>query len=150
MNDKRKLIWYAIVNIVIPVIVGVCIYFLVRPDTYISQAIYRLCSASIPSDALHIYLPNWLRLFLANYAADMLWAYSLTFAVYIIFCDGSVNMLWVLAICIVFETVMELFQLYHVLSGTFDWWDIALEICATVMGSLNILFARRKFYESVQ
>ena len=80
----------------------------------------------------------------------MLWAYSLTFAVYVILCDHSQYMPKMLVTCFAFETGIELLQLVDVLKGTFDWWDIALEICATAMASLIIKHTRRKHYENIQ
>lgn len=150
MHNKRKHIFQTVINMVVPIILGACIYILARPDTYISQLVYRLWNIPAPSDTFRALLPNWIWVFFCNFAADILWAYSLTFAIYIVFCNSSINMLFVFAICVVFETGMELLQLFGILSGTFDWWDIAFEICASAIASLKIKHTRRKSNESFQ
>lgn len=132
----------------IPIVLGMVIYLLTRPDTYISQWIYHL-GISVSDPGRGGVLPKWLWMFLCNFSADMLWAYSLAFAVYLILCDHSKYMPITLVICLTFETGIELLQLLGLINGTFDWWDIALEICATAMASLIIKNTRRKHYEKI-
>lgn len=148
MNTKLRT-YYFMMNIAIPIIGGVFIYIIARPDTYISQWIYRLLGVSLSSEKLRVAMPSLFWIFICNYAADILWAYSLTFAVCIVLSDSLKNYLPIFIICIVFEIIMELSQLLDALPGTFDLWDIALEICATVIASLNIKHIRRKINESV-
>ena len=148
MNRKIRRCYF-MANIVIPIIGGTIIYLLARPDTYISQLAYGLLGVSPQSENLRVNMPVSFWRFICNFAADILWAYSLTFAVYNVLYDSFKNTLPSIIICFVFETTIELLQLFNGLPGTFDLWDIALEICATAIASLNIKHIRRKTNESV-
>ena len=142
MKNKRTLL--LLLHIIVPIILGTCIYLFTRPDTYISKWILDWWGISSPAVTLRGLVPWWLWRFLCSYAADILWAYALTFSVYLIFCSSPVKILPYMAICCIFEAGMELLQLFDVLSGTFDVWDIILEVCATAIASLIIKQYRRK------
>ena len=142
MIMRKKLFWY-ILNIVIPLLIGSTIYILIRPDTYICQYFYKALCISTPPE-VGIFLPTGLQTFLRCFAADILWAYALTFAVSFILKDERSY----LYICIVFELIMEFIQLSPALPGTFDWLDIIFEICTTAIVSL-IINKRRKRNEEV-
>ena len=148
MDRNKKLLYHVIIHSVVPIMMGACIYILFRPDTYISQWIYRLFDMSLQSKKLRELLPFWLLAFLCNFACDILWAYSLTFAIYIIFVNSPINILFIFVVSIVFEAGIEFMQLACILPGTFDWLDISLEICATAIASLEIKNIRRKTHES--
>ena len=80
----------------------------------------------------------WLVTLCRNFLPDILWAYSLTFAVALVWLPEEKVILKVLVICISFEIGVELSQKIGLISGTFDWLDIIFEVCATVLGALII------------
>ena len=149
MGKHKRIRIFTLLNIVLPIALGVLIYTITRPDTYISQWIYRIGHFSIPHYAVKDMLPLWLWMFLCNFSADILWAYSLTYAVYAIFYDSPRYMHLIFAVCILFEIGIELLQLFDILKGTFDFLDIAFEICTSAIASLNIKHTRRKLYENL-
>lgn len=149
LGKYKRIRVFTLINIVLPLAFGGLIYVITRPDTYISQWVYRVLHLSISSNVVKNVLPRWLWLFLCNFSADILWAYSLTFAVYAIFHDCSRCMYLVFTVCILFEAGVEILQLFGILNGTFDCLDIAFEICATAIASLNIKHTGRKLYENI-
>ena len=135
---KNKLFFCWLINVVIPIALGAAIYILVRPDTYISHFAYRTLGVSWQGGIGRRMLPRWIWLFLTGHASDILWAYGLTHAVFLILGKDRKCFLLTAAICVVFEVGMECMQLLPGILATFDWWDIALEICATAIASLII------------
>ena len=122
-----------VLHTILPVAVGGLIYFFFRPDTHISRFFYKVFSVTAP-DSLEI-VPCWLALICRNFLPDMLWAYALTATAMLIMDDGGKYSFWV---CLIFKTVMELCQKWGILSGTFDWLDVFLEICASALAALTV------------
>ena len=125
-------------NIVVPLIFGSAIYVCYRPDTYISQFVYNTLGISPNVGVFTDVLPAWVVSFIQNYLADILWAYSLTFTVYYIWRKQSSSSYEAFGIVIAFEFCIEFSQKPGIMSGTFDWIDIFLEVCITVLATLLI------------
>ena len=89
--------------------------------------------------------PNtWWWLIFRNYALDMLWGYSLVFAVYLIIDNNTAG--WqVLLLTFVFSTFIEAIQLYQTIPGTFDLLDIIAEGIAEIIAVIIIKNMRRLF-----
>lgn len=128
----RKKFLFGCLHILFPLLLGLALYLCFRPDTYISQLFYQVLGLSPVSVTR---LPGWLLAFLQNFACDMLWAYALTCCVYLIW--GG-RLLPVGLLCVGFSAAMELLQYFGVISGTFDFWDILLQSCATALAALSI------------
>ena len=135
---KDRLLCCCLLHVMLPVVVGTAVYFLVRPDTYISRYIYQTVGILEPPIMVLGFLPKWARDFLGGHAADILWAYGLTHAVFLVLEKEIGRLLPVFLICVIFETCVEFMQMFPFAKGTFDWWDIFLEICATAIASLVI------------
>ena len=123
MSGQRR---HYLLNSFIPVFAGVIIYTLFRKDAYISLLLDRFVSfPEIQTSGV----PAWVSRFVKNYAADVLWAYSLTFAVmWSVNSENSLNdSLEVFSICFCFICLVELFQKTGVFRGTYDFLDISFE-----------------------
>ena len=144
-NSARQHIFYCL-NILVSLILGLAVYVCFRPDTYVSHVVYNVLGVSVDGIIPTNGLPAWLLLFIRNYLGDISWAYALTFTIFYIWLgmDGKL----VTAFCIVtaFEIGIEVLQKTDIVLGTFDWWDIFLEICITafIMLLIKILHKENK------
>ena len=121
-----------IANIFLPLLIGLVIYVLCRPDTIITHLI-RSVMPAIPdlSDCMQI---NTLTRFINNYACDILWSYALTFCVAL--CVRSTQK--VLIVCSLFCCFIETVQLCNLFALTFDFFDITVEVITVIIGLLVI------------
>ena len=138
--NNKYLLRYS-VHVFLPIAIGSLIYILIRPDTYVSNWIYERLGFQAQGDVPLMFQPKWLYTFLTGHAADILWAYSLAHAVFWIL-GGGFGCWLPTIICIAFAVGIESMQLFPLLSGTFDWWDILLEICTIAIVSLKIKLHR--------
>ena len=125
--DERRIIYY-FANMFIPLTIGCVLYYVFCPDVFFVRVID--CALRC---GFHIELnSDWLIVRLCRfYLFDVLWAYSLTFAVISI--SNYVFNTWIMfAGIIVFEIIMELLQVIAVIPGTFDIWDMVAEIFVSV------------------
>lgn len=131
-------------NIIVPLLAGVFLYLWLRPDTYISAYLYKMLSLSVENFQFGFSLPYQLNSFLRNFSCDMLWAYSLTFTVFLILGFKYESLKPTLIICAVFEVSIEFLQKFGVIPGTFDFLDILLELCVTIFAVIIIFFTLRR------
>lgn len=131
---RRNDIVFAVLHTLIPLSIGIGIYILVRPDTYIAKLcitwnpwLTQICSLDLEKAGL-VYV------FLRNYACDMLWAYAL-----------AIGLLWYgrligekqwqsILTAIGFGILMEGLQILPTIPGTFDVYDVAAEVFAIFVG----------------
>ena len=131
-----------ILNILLPLLAGLSVYILLRPDSYVSL---------IVSGPLHITYPDTppemshgiLRL-INNFGPDICWSYSLTFAVYAALHDLRRPLLFTLSIASAVIILVESLQAFGVLSGVFDPLDLVLETAAAITAALILAFFSRK------
>lgn len=142
MFKRSNLIFYG-GNIFGALVAGVLVYFLFRPDTYVSQVICSGLGIEWPVGVIGVF-PDWIVVFLRNYMCDMFWAYALTFAVGALLHDVLGSSFSVLLVCGIFEIVIELSQEIGIMSGTFDMVDVVLEICITAFVTLIIKLKKLK------
>ena len=109
MNGMIKKIFYG-ANIIFPILIGVLIY-------YISSLGF------VDSNAFVL---------VRGYVPDMLWAYSLVFALFCFVGNSAV------LIAIPFAILMEGVQLWETVRGTFDVMDIVVEILAEAFAAFII------------
>lgn len=131
---KGKLLY--ILNIVLPLLIGLFIYINCRPNSYIA-----LMTSSVIGLREHYYtLPPIIN----NYVPDYMWAYALMFVVYRVVGIYKRNIRASICISIVFSVLTELFQLFQSNIFTFDGMDIAVEIMAITMASIVIKLIERE------
>ena len=136
VNDKSKnsYIAFYLPNIIIPLAVGLIIYTLLNPFSFISICIYRLLNIPAP------YVDDMPAVdIIRNYVCDMLWAYSLCFAVSMILGKNPLGISVSLIISLLFCSLTEALQIPQVIKGTFDIADIILESFSCVAAHLIII-----------
>ena len=131
---KTRYLFYG-VNIVVPLLIGLLLYITFRRDAYVSILISKYLNLPALSRSI---LPKWLVSFFRNYASDILWAYSLGFAVMLTLGYNRRNLVFSFFVCICFEAFLEVLQKVEVLHGTFDYFDILLEAVFICLALFNI------------
>lgn len=129
---KKNRIFY-ILNISIPLAIGALIYFIFRPDTYIAYYLRNLME--LPTMTLG---SGGLLKFFRNYSCDILWSYSLMFAIFTVGNKSAKRLILTTALCAVFEILIEICQHIGFINGTFDIFDLLAEIIATIVALIII------------
>lgn len=81
-----------------------------------------------------------------NHLPDMLWSYSLTFALFLILSEDKKNKTSIVCgvISALWGILMEVLQLLSIAPGTFDIFDLLLEAVSGLAASLIIIFYLRR------
>ncbi|MGN0155653.1 MAG: hypothetical protein ACI39N_00260 [Lachnospiraceae bacterium] len=138
---KTKVILW---NIIIPIFLGATIYYLISPEVIFVRRMDFLIGKGIHiSDITAVNLT--IRI-MRNYLPDMLWGYALIFTLYYFLNNNTAYLLKTFLIASLFSAVMEFLQITPVVKGTFDWYDIIVELLAEVIAVFIIkkLLLRRK------
>ncbi len=130
---KKKFTFY-LLNIGVPLVLGLGIYLFCYKTTYINTAFTDIFGISLP----YIYYDNAFHRFITCWACDMLWAYSLTFALYLCFRVFKKPLIITTATSSLFAVTIELLQINGVINGTFDMLDIISELGAIILALLMI------------
>lgn len=130
-----------ILNICVPVIIGALLYYLFCPDVLFVQAVDSWTGLK-----LHVDFDFSCRIarLIRFYLFDFLWAYSLMFLALSL--SEEKNGSRIITAVLLFEAGMELLQLASVVKGTFDIWDLGVELIADV---IVIKILRRRKNEEV-
>lgn len=102
-----------------PLLCGLLIYIFLKHGTYINVF---FCYDS------DIYLNGFFGKIIVSWATDFLWAYSLTFLLYALSKPWKKSIVFIVEM--VFLIVMEVLQKFSIINGTFDIFDIFVEIFA--------------------
>lgn len=115
-----------LLNVTAPIIIGAVFYYIFGRDTVFVELIDNILGFS-----MHITnTGNNFGIKMARcYLPDFLWAYALMSAV-LLFWGYDKR---IIALVIIYETVLELLQLFSCVKGTFDVWDILIEILAGII-----------------
>ena len=136
---KKKMI---LLNIIVPLLIGGILYLISSPNVIFVEFI----NVHIKNISPVIKFDSMMGKFLRNYIADILWGYSLQFAIYFILDEEKIWKLFIAAF--VFSTFFEGIQIFNSIPGTFDAWDILFEGIAEIIAAININNMRRqKSYE---
>jgi hypothetical protein len=139
MNDKYSRI-FLLCNAIVPIIIGTMIYCLIASDVYFVEKIDSLlntCISPYHVDANFQYMK-----FIRNYLPDMVWGYSLMFALFICSGNNTVDLLRIFIVAVVFSIAMESLQLTNIVRGTFDVLDIMVEVLSEGIA----VFIIQKYY----
>lgn len=134
---KRKNI-FLFANVLCPLLIGLLIYLFCYKSTYINTAFVNFFGFPLP----YFYFNNSFHRFITCWACDILWAYSLTFSLYLCFKQFKNSLFIIGALSIAFALIMELLQLFNVINGTFDILDIILEFSAILFA---VIIIKRSF-----
>ncbi len=135
-----------ILNIAFPLIIGMLIYCLASPDVIFVKYIDSFFGFSI--DAREILTGDAVR-FIRNYLPDMMWGYSLVFALFYSMGGTRDSLGLLLFITVLFSVIMESLQLLPVITGTFDLYDMVVEIIAE-FAAIFIIKRRGQFLPNVE
>ncbi len=108
-----------VINVFLPILLGVFIYFLKQTNTLSSS-------------------------FITNYLADGLWAFSLTSAILIIW-NRVPSWLWQIIIFILF-VLFEILQYYKKINGTADVYDVVVYFTYAAFALALNPFYKKKFH----
>jgi len=79
-----------------------------------------------------------------SYLADFLWAFAMFFCINAVMRHSPDKKRFRLVLCLFVDCVMELLQAFDIISGTFDFWDIVIQILATLTAYIIINIMKRK------
>lgn len=136
---KKKIAFYFL-NIGIPLVIGLGIYLFCYRTTYINSVFTEVFGFSLP----YIYFDNAFHRFITSWACDMLWAYSLTFALYLCFRVFKKPLIITSVTSSLFAIIIELLQINDVINGTFDILDIISELVAISLAVIMIKFIEKQ------
>lgn len=140
-KKKRRTILF-LINICIPLVVGLFIYLIYDADTYVTGFFHSLFGKS-----KGIYIRDGItRQIIRNYLADGCWAYALTFSVMFFMEKKESNLIIGGLVCFAFSLLMEVCQNSRIIHGTFDVFDIVIEAVFIVL-ALTIIKKEGKNYE---
>lgn len=123
-GSKRNTLF--VVNMIIPLVLGLAIYLTKAERTYISDAVPWFRSMIIP-----VRYPHLIR----AYACDFLWSYSLFFCFRLTLGEelkGKHNIV-VVTLAAITSITLESLQLISGFPGKFDWLDIVTELIAILV-----------------
>lgn len=138
---QKQLLYFC--NIIIPLLLGLLLYFYFRGDTFASQMLEKYLGITTQRRVLG---EQWLPLVLRNYVADFLWAYALTFSVSCFLWDRKTWRFFSALLCGTFATAIEVSQKFGIIQGTFDIVDIFTEFAAIAIAILII----NLFYKGIK
>ena len=131
-----------LLNILLPLLAGLSVYVLLRPDSYISlflSGALHLAGPDVPNDIP----PDFLRL-LNNFGPDICWSYSLVFAVHMVLHDLRRPLPATLCLSGILIILIESLQKISILPGVFDPLDLVLEAAAAINATLILALFSRK------
>ena len=135
--DKKKT-RLLIFGVILPMTVAGIAYYILFPEVIFARRIDSLLGTGFhPLSAGEIYKNTLLRL-LRYYAFDAVWAFSLTSSLYLIMGRGRGKVPAYLTVTVAMAVMSEAAQLFSLFPGTFDVWDIAVEIVGALTGALII------------
>lgn len=133
------------IHIICPIAVGTLIYSMASPDVIFIKKTADFIGETIrmpvfPADSIFLRLAR-------NYLPDMMWGYSLVFALFCIIGNNAAGVWKVLWIAFPFSAAMELLQNASFVPGTFDVFDIFAEFLAETAAACIIykLYSREDF-----
>lgn len=122
---KKKDVLFYLLNIAIPLLIGTYIYIRYSPSVIFVEYISKFIE--INNKEL-----NSVTLFLRNYICDFCWSYSLAFSISFIYYE-NLTILHSILIPIIIGIAIELLQLIGLINGTYDLFDIFVELLATLL-----------------
>ncbi len=128
-----------------PIAVGALIYGMASPDVIFIKKASDFIGKTIQ---IPVFSADdvFLRL-VRNYVPDMMWGYSLVFALFFIIGNHAADVWMVFWIAFPFSAAMEMMQKASFVPGTFDVFDIFAEFFAETAAACMIhqLYSREEF-----
>ena len=121
-----------LIGIIIPLVIGLIIYLVFSPNTYITKTIWHVLNVDNPFAGIDVTeMPVIVKLS-RYYLCDVLWAFSFTnMLIMVLWQKNSKNGFY---IALSFSIIIELSQIFFL--GTFDVCDIFVEVFGCFMALL--------------
>lgn len=131
---------FIFLNVVFSLLIGLSIYLFCYKNTYINTFFENIFGFDFP----YFYKNSPLHRFITNWTCDILWAYALTFSLF--FCFKTFNKPFFITIftSIIFAVILECSQLTGIINGTFDIWDIIMELSAIIIA---VIIIKKEFFK---
>lgn len=141
---KPRIRTYLIINIIIPLTIGIMIYLLSRNEIVYSWLEYSGIHLYMDINKLPnlMYLPDWIKFFVP----DALWSYAFTSMIILLWLR-KLNYFW-LTTPLLTGLVLEILQFYNITSGTFDIIDLLCILLGYLLAFIFGLRWLRKWEES--
>ncbi len=132
LNEKGRII----LNIVFSIVTGILIYLMIDPSAVFIEDIrlitgWDFCQSGITKKIPLVYT-------IRCYLPDMLWGYALVFALFLSCGRDKKHVKYLLLLAVVFSVIMECLQLISVVPGSFDPFDIVVEISSELLALIII------------
>lgn len=119
---------FLVANCIVGLSVGFFLYFLLDDSVYATSWIYSMIGIDKP-----ILKATGLLRLVRIYGLDLLWAYSMWYGV-VLMCFGFRNKIMIPTIITALGGMcFEILQLFKVIKGTFDKYDIVANICGIAL-----------------
>lgn len=137
-----------ILVIFLPMILGLFLYLLFRPTSiYIFEFIRVI---NLEDQLLHLReyikpLENYMPLWIVYSLPTMLWAFSLTCLICIIWSKDFTNIFFLIYLLTAIAIILgsEILQLLGYLPGTFSYMDLSFNFFGIVLGLIYVFFSSR-------
>lgn len=132
--EKKRNIIIEILLAAVPLFFGYLLYLIFSPDVFISRIFYKAFSGL----NLTVFADSKILFFLRCYACDFMWAFSLGITVHLFTEKKRKTAVLIIAAEIIFCFVLEFFQIWGIVPGTFDFVDLISETAAVLLaGFIN-------------
>lgn len=135
MKKKKLFIFF---NIIIPLSLGLVIYLFCYETTYITTCFEAVFEYTLP----YFYSDSIIYQILTCWACDILWAYSLTFSLFLCLKNFNHALLLSSALSAILSLTIEILQIPHIVNGTFNVLDIIFELTAIIVA---VILLKRSF-----
>ena len=126
-----------LLNILIPLVLGGSFYIITSSDALF----VHLITSYIGDIKTTVHFDTKWYLLISNYLADILWGYSLVFAIHLASDITATYKIFLLAFA--FSSLMEAIQMHECVLGTFDFYDIVVEGVAEIIAVIILKKLRR-------
>lgn len=139
---SRKVDIFGFANVVIPLLVGGIIYACISPDVFF----VRWAREQLGIFSFDTYMGEGLLVknIVRNHLPDMLWSYSLVYALVLILGNKNKHILLAIVMSSVLGICLEYLQLVKVITGTGDILDVFCEVITSVIAGAMIICRRGK------
>lgn len=141
MEGRRKEIIY-LFNIFFPLLLGTVLYLWIKPNAWCSNVIYGFLRLEKFRAFEETSIPLF-GSFIKHQLCDILFAYSLTFAMMFVFRKEKHGFFLACSIAALFEILFEVAQLWG-FPGHFDPFDILAEVAITLLIFLCMIIYQKQ------
>ncbi|MFG6333319.1 MAG: hypothetical protein K1W28_16145 [Lachnospiraceae bacterium] len=130
-NANRKMTM--VLHIICPIAAGALIYGMLSPDVFFIKKAVEFTGGTVHMPVLRTggVFSGMVR----NYLPDMMWGYSLVFALFCIIGNHGAGVRKVFLIAFLFSAAMEMVQKASFVPGTFDVFDIFAELLTETLAA---------------